>query len=128
MYHREVQQNQMPVEGIIDKDELLERVDQDYDLLEELHPVFVADISEQISELENALSRRDLKAVQTTAHSLKGALGNLSAKEAFALASRTEKAASEGAISTVEALYPELKKQASLAMEALEHILHRSRF
>lgn len=127
MYHKEVQ-NQPTIEDIINKEELLERVDQDYELLEELHSVFVEDFSAQLSDLEAAISQRDWQALKAVAHRLKGALGNLSAKKAYDLAARIEMAACGGEINTIEALYPDLKNRVSLAIEALEYIIRENRF
>ena len=73
--------------------ELLERVENDEDLLEELFSLFQEDLPGSREALQTAIDKGDLGEIERAAHRLKGMLANLSAKRAAALAAEIESTA-----------------------------------
>jgi HPt (histidine-containing phosphotransfer) domain-containing protein len=77
----------------------LARVDGSMELLRELAGLFCADSAQLLSKLREAIERQDAQAVESTAHSLKGAVGNFGAMPAFEAALRLEVMGREGNLS-----------------------------
>ncbi|MCS7025574.1 MAG: Hpt domain-containing protein [Bryobacteraceae bacterium] len=68
---------------VLDRSLALERVGGDEDLLREMAQLFLEEYPAQISAIRNAVSQRDAKAIERTAHSLKGSVGNFAASTAY---------------------------------------------
>ena len=68
--------------------ELLSRVDNDQELLRELLQLFKEECPRLMQLLEAAVSKQEMRAVETTSHSLKGMVANLSAMGSTPSASR----------------------------------------
>jgi two-component system sensor histidine kinase/response regulator len=75
----------------IDRVSLLERVEGDQELLTEMIHLFQEDAPKLLTAMRDALQRGDMAVLERSAHSLKGAVGNLSAKAAGAAAQQLEK-------------------------------------
>ena len=75
----------------IDRVSLLERVEGDQELLTEMIHLFQEDAPKLLTAMHDALQRGDMAVLERSAHSLKGAVGNLSAKAAGAAAQQLEK-------------------------------------
>ncbi len=67
-------------EEVLDLREVMDRVQDDKELLLELFDIFVADYAEKRKLLEKAINGNDIEQVVSISHSLKGATGNISAK------------------------------------------------
>lgn len=67
-------------EETLDLKEVMERVQDDKELLLELFDIFITDYSEKRMLLEKAVAANDVNQVVGIGHSLKGASGNISAK------------------------------------------------
>jgi HPt (histidine-containing phosphotransfer) domain-containing protein len=80
----------------VNLEELLRRVDNDYDLLSELIGIFKEEFPRLLQSLQQAAAREDLKNVETTSHTLKGMLSGLSVTRASAITSRMEQMARAG--------------------------------
>lgn len=65
----------------IDLKEVMDRVQDDRELLIELLQIFSDDYVEKKKMLEEAIVKNDFEQVQNIAHGLKGASGNISAKK-----------------------------------------------
>jgi|SRR5579872_832420 len=76
--------------------ELLERVENDEDLLRELLALFQEDLPASRNALQTAIAGGDLTEIERAAHRMKGMLANLSAKQAASLAAEIESAARAG--------------------------------
>ena len=127
MSYKEVKNSPMRT-NVINRDELLERVDNDFELLQELFSLFVEDIPQQLTDIKEALNDHDAEKVKATVHRLKGTVGNLSAKDAYELTSKMEMYASQGELSSVQYFYPDLKKQILLVIDALESMVKSNSF
>jgi len=65
----------------IDLKEVLERVQDDKELLLELLSIFQEDFQQKRKSLDQFLQSKDSEQIKSIAHSLKGASGNISAKK-----------------------------------------------
>ena len=75
---------------VIDQAELLERMDNDWDLLVELVEMFADEASDLYSEIEKAIQTNDSQLLFRSAHTMKSAVGNFSAKRVQQLALELE--------------------------------------
>jgi two-component system sensor histidine kinase/response regulator len=75
----------------IDRASLLERVEGDQELLTEMIHLFQEDAPHLLAAMRDALQQGDMAVLERSAHSLKGALSNLSAKAAAAASLQLEK-------------------------------------
>ena len=76
--------------------ELLERVDNDQDLMRELLNIFKEDFPQSLQSLKTAVTFGDLKSASRLSHTLKGMLSSLGATRAAAAASQLEALSSAG--------------------------------
>ena len=74
----------------IDRVSLLERVEGDQELLTEMIHLFQEDAPKLLTAMRDALQGSDLAVLERSAHSLKGAASNLSAKATAAAALQLE--------------------------------------
>jgi len=81
---------------LFDDRELLERVDNDWDLLAETVAMLADDGRALIEEIRQSSSKRDAAAVARAAHTLKGMISNFCAPEAQASALAVEKIGKSG--------------------------------
>jgi len=75
--------------------ELLERVENDQELLRELIGIFREEFPRLLQSLQEAVAQEDMKQVQATGHALKGMLLNLCVTRAGRAASRLERVGRE---------------------------------
>jgi len=80
----------------IDVTEVLERVQNDYELLIELLDIFQEDYKEKRQAFDVAIQRKSSDELRNLAHSLKGASSNISAKKIHDLFAQLEHMAEEG--------------------------------
>jgi HPt (histidine-containing phosphotransfer) domain-containing protein len=84
------------LEQFVDVPELLDRVENDEDLLVELFTLFLDDFPRKRAELNQAIQSGNLDEIERTAHTLKGACANLSVPRAASLAAEIESAGRDG--------------------------------
>jgi two-component system sensor histidine kinase/response regulator len=75
---------------------LLERVEGDQELLAEMIQLFLADAPQLLNAMRNALLQGDMILLERSAHSIKGAAGNMSAEVTVGAALRLEQSAKIG--------------------------------
>jgi two-component system, sensor histidine kinase and response regulator len=80
----------------LDRGSLLERVEGDHELLVEMIHLFLEDAPRLLAAMRTALQEGNMSVLERSAHSMKGAAGNLSAIITVAAAARLEKNAKEG--------------------------------
>ena len=83
-------------EEIIDLKEVLERVQDDKELLNELLDIYQEDFVIKRRLLGEAVVARDLPKIKEIAHSMKGSSGNISAKPLHLACLKLESLAKEG--------------------------------
>jgi HPt (histidine-containing phosphotransfer) domain-containing protein len=98
--------------------ELLERVDNDQELLRELLTIFKEDFPRTMRSLESAVAASDLKNAARLSHTLKGMLSSLGATRAAQAASKIEELAFAGETVSLQGAFDALGCQtASLLPE-----------
>jgi two-component system sensor histidine kinase/response regulator len=115
-------------ENVINRKQLLERVDGDLELLEELLTVFVEEFPAQLREIEEAILCNDADKLRKSAHRLKGALGNLAAEEAYETAIAMETYGINRDMTTARNLYLEFGRQIMSALDDLKSIVENHGF
>jgi CheY-like chemotaxis protein/HPt (histidine-containing phosphotransfer) domain-containing protein len=107
-----------PVE-VLDESLLVSRVDSDPQLLRDLVDLFVEECPRLVDEIRVALDKKDAKAVQRSAHSLKGSTSNLAAQMASGAARQLERLAQAGDLLHVESALQDLECELARLMPAL---------
>jgi two-component system sensor histidine kinase/response regulator len=102
------------------KAEALDRVEGDWDFYLELVACFLADYPNSISKLKSAAAARDSAEVGMVAHTIKGALGNLSAINAREIALKLERIGKSGNTTGAETLIIELEGAVEAYQKAVE--------
>ena len=97
----------------------MSRVDNDPQLLRDLVDLFVEDCPRAVDEIRVALNRKDAKAVERGAHSLKGCTSNLAAQMASEAAFNLERLARAGDLVDAESVLKELEYQLDRLKPAL---------
>lgn len=81
---------------IIDLPEVLERVQDDKELLVELFEIYKEDFMKKRESLGEAINVKNIDKIKEIAHSMKGASGNISAKLIYASCLELEQLAKSG--------------------------------
>ncbi len=99
---------------IFDKKAALERVDGDEEILHEVVNLFLSDCGNLLSKIRQAVESDDFDALRRTAHTLKGAAGNIGAESVYSTAYQLENISenrnAKEADKTVSTLQEELNK------------------
>ena len=96
---------------VIDLNEVLERVQNDRELLIELLDIFLEDCPAKVNAIEEALEKNDFAQLRDIAHSMKGASGNISAKRIYELFLQIEQMTKNNDISAIPQCLKELDAQ-----------------
>jgi CheY-like chemotaxis protein len=108
---------------VVDKAELMERVENDLDFLADALEVYNEDCPQLISQMRDALSRQDSAALGNGAHTLKGLLSNFAAHSAVEAALKLEAIASQRELSGASQVLATLEHESKRLKDALEKIL-----
>jgi PAS domain S-box-containing protein len=115
--------NQSSQELSFDPDAALKRVDGDRELLREVANLFFEDTPRLLAEVRNAIQRGDGKALERSAHTLKGSVGNFGARTAFEAAFSLEQMGRNGDFARATEVFTQLDRQVTLLIPALEAAL-----
>jgi HPt (histidine-containing phosphotransfer) domain-containing protein len=88
--------------GVFDREVALARVGGDAGLLKELAELFLEEYPSMLAELRAASAQADAKAIERTAHGLKGSVANFGARTAVEAALRLEQLGREENLAEVE--------------------------
>lgn len=99
---------------IIDLKDFMERVQDDKELLVELLDIFQEDFVGKRQAIEEAVKSSDINKIKEVAHSLKGASGNISAKEMHANFLKIEHAAKANDVGQIAAILKDVDGQFEL--------------
>jgi two-component system sensor histidine kinase/response regulator len=102
--------------------ELLQRFDGDRILLAELLTIFREDYPGQIRNAQQAIAQQNAAEVERWGHSLKGALGNLSAVRASALAGEFEAMGRSGNLALAGSKLAQVEDELQRVMEAFDSL------
>jgi CheY-like chemotaxis protein/HPt (histidine-containing phosphotransfer) domain-containing protein len=110
-------------EEIFNFNELLERVDNDRDLMRELLEIFKNDFPRHHSELLAAVAGGDMRRVQSIGHTMKGMFSNLAAGRAAAIAAELEKIGNGSSTSSLPEALTSLEKESAALLPILDSCL-----
>jgi len=99
------------MDQVFDRQAALARVDGDEEFLAEVIGLFLADASCRVVEIQHAIEQRDLKHLQSAAHSLKGAAGCLGGCRTSIAASRLEEIGTEGNLTDAADAFAVLQRE-----------------
>ncbi|MCE5324529.1 response regulator [bacterium] len=89
--------------------ELLARVDGDMSLLKEIVELFTCDAQNLMTQIQDAIASGDAGALEKSAHTLKGSVGNFAAKPAYDAAYRLEQIGHSGNLNGAHDAYVTLE-------------------
>lgn len=96
---------------IIDLNEVMERVQDDKELLLELFDIYQGDFVKKRQALSDAIAAKDIVKIKEVAHSMKGASGNISAKLIYGSCLALEQLAKSGTTDGMEDLVKKIDVQ-----------------
>lgn len=105
----------------------LDRLGGDRELLEEVAQLFLDTSPDLFAEIGHAVQARDARALERTAHTLKGSVGNFGADAAFHAAFQLEKMGRSGNLTGVDEAYQALEAEMERLRPALAILGHGSR-
>lgn len=108
---------------IVDRDELLERIDGDLEFLAETAAMYKEDYPRLLADIRTALARQESDTVAMAAHTLKGMASNFAAQPAAEAARAVEILGRDNDLSTAEPLVQRLEQEAHQLAAALDEIL-----
>jgi PAS domain S-box-containing protein len=115
--------NQSNQELSFDPAVALKRVDGDRELLKEVANLFFEDTPRLLTEVRNAIQRGDGKALERSAHALKGSVSNFGARTASEAAFSLEQMGRNGDFARANEVFAQLEGQLTLLLPALETAL-----
>ncbi len=95
-------------EHVVDLNEVMERVQDDKELLLELFEIFANDYAQKTQILKSAVKDKNFEVIKDVIHSIKGAAGNISAKMVHGLCANIEQLCLKQDIVAVQAAIPVL--------------------
>jgi len=95
----------------IDIDDVLERVQDDHELLMELFDIFQEDFAEKRKTMDDFIQQGDFEQIRNMVHSLKGAAGNISAVDIHATCAKLEHLAESNDLEGIKSLMGSLDEQ-----------------
>ena len=107
---RERRETMESKEVFFDRAAALARVEGDEELLQELLEIFEDDCPRLLQEIQQALQEGDTTRAAQTAHTLKGAAGNLEMRELHKLAEELEHRCRDGALAEATQAYTVLER------------------
>ena len=96
-------------QDVVDLPEVLERVQNDRELLLELLAIFLNDCPSKIKAIHEAVKTKDFEKLKEVAHSMKGASGNISAKKINAAFLAIEQKAKTPTLEGIDGILKELE-------------------
>ncbi|RLA96559.1 MAG: hypothetical protein DRG32_05125 [Deltaproteobacteria bacterium] len=101
-----------PLEGpSFDMEKALDMAGGDEEFLKELVGIYLSDCPEKLSKIHRAIEAQDNQTLYETAHSLKGASGNLGLTRAYELALELERKGKEGRTEGAEKVFRALEEE-----------------
>jgi HPt (histidine-containing phosphotransfer) domain-containing protein len=107
---------------LIDRVSLLERVEGDHELLNEMIQIFKEEAPALLNAMREALQSGDTVVLERSAHSLKGAVGNLSSKTTANAALKLEQDAKNSDMESAKLSLAEVERVMKLLLPALSDL------
>jgi two-component system sensor histidine kinase/response regulator len=112
-----------PPQDVLDLASALARVDGDTDLFREVTQLFLETAPASLDQLRTAVGAGDLDKTAQLAHTLKGAVSNFSARQAFEAASNLHAAATQGNLPATKTALAHLEEQLGRLQKVLETMM-----
>jgi len=106
----------------IDIDDVLERVQDDQELLVELLDIFQEDYGQKRVSLGDYVEAGDYEQIKNTIHSLKGAAGNISAVDVHATCAHIEHLAEKQDVESIKSQIGILDQQYAVLQECIKEV------
>ncbi len=110
---------------VFDREDLLDRLEGDAQLLQEISSLFLANSSSQLEDIRAALEEGDLPRLVQTTHAFKGTVSNFAAPRAYAAAKRLEAVARGSNLAQGADAFHALKQEVVRLRAVLEPIVGR---
>lgn len=108
---------------IINKEELLEEIDGDWEFLEESVDMLTEDAPALLSEIKEGLDTNNTETIWQSAHALKSMVGNFAAERAFDAAYQVESLGKNGDCSEMTDAVSHLETELELLKSALTELI-----
>jgi CheY-like chemotaxis protein/HPt (histidine-containing phosphotransfer) domain-containing protein len=104
--------NNVPAaKDVFDLSRSLEIVDRDPEFFREIANLFLENLPDKITQIQEAIAKSDAYALEQTAHSLKGSVGNFGARRAFDIAYHLEILGRDGRLGEAKERILELERE-----------------
>ena len=107
---------------IVNKADVLSRLDGDEELLREIVVIFLADSHSLVEQVSAAIIRQDPENVERTAHKLKGAVGTFTKGKALSAAQQLETMGRDQDLTHAEETFAELKEHVGILETVLREL------
>ncbi|GAB4379863.1 MAG: hypothetical protein Kow0042_29650 [Calditrichia bacterium] len=111
----------------VDREELLNRFDNDVELLAELIDIFLQSYPQELMAIHEAIIAENGSSLERLAHSFKGAMGNFSAGRAVEIARELESTGRTQDFPRAKLLFQELEKEATKVEKELSILVGKAR-
>ncbi len=108
---------------VFDKEVALKMFEDDVEFLKEMVEIFINDAPEHMSEIREAVYSRNSKALEKSAHKLKGAVANFGKNVTTDTAFKLETMGKENNLDGVEEVYDTFVKDVENLMNALKEFV-----
>jgi len=116
--------NDVPAaKDIFDLSRSLEIVDSDQGFFREIANLFLENLPDNIARIQEAIAKSDAYALEQTAHSLKGSVGNFGARRAFDIAYQLEILGRDGRLGEAKERILELEREFGDLEDAMKRAL-----
>lgn len=112
----------------INRPELSERLDGDFDLFRELTGLFFDDSAALLGRIKNSIDSGDMEGLRKNAHTLKDAVSNFSAQGAYDAAFELETAGRNSITEGLAAKYASLEDEIEAVIADMKSILEKGSF
>lgn len=112
----------------INRPELAERLDSDFDLFRELTDLFIDDSASLMDRIKKAIDSGDMEGLRKNAHTLKGAVSNFSAQGAYDAAYELETSGKNSIVDGLAGKYAALEDEIQAVIEDMKAILKKGSF
>ncbi|HTC64095.1 MAG TPA: response regulator [Candidatus Saccharimonadales bacterium] len=116
-------ENSQKMQELIDRASLLERVEGDHELLGEMIQIFMEEAPALMDAMRESLRIGDMAVLERSAHSLKGAVSNLSSKATAAAALKLEHDAKENNAQSAKESLAAVEEIMKLLLPALSELI-----
>lgn len=110
--------------AVLDRAIALSRVGGDAELLQEMAQLFLEECPSQLESVRAAVRARDAKALERSAHSLKGSVGNFGAAAAHQAALTLEMLGRRGELEHIEPALQKLESAFRQLQPEMENLAH----